>query len=338
MWLTEKVGNCGSLAVVGLAKNAGKTETLNFILRELHNKRRLAVTSIGLDGESVDRVTATLKPEIRLYEDMLFATGETYYHSRRLESEILELGSMTSIMGRLVTARALTEGKVLLAGPSDTSSLASLIERFGNLGAETVVVDGALSRLSPASPAVTQAMILATGAALAPDIPTIVKKTEFVCRLIDLPLVDVRMRELLLPLKSGVWALDETAAEIFDLGVKSALELQKLKKDVFRHGKTLYVAGMIGDKLLQFLSSIPETKGSTLVCQDFTKVFVEPATLNAFLKRGGELKVLRRTDLVGVTLNPVSPYGYTLDSDTLRGRLEERLKVPVADIFRLEAS
>lgn len=51
---------------------------------------------------------------------------------------------------------------------------------------DTTIVDGALSRLSLSSPAVTEAMVLATGAALSCNIPQLVRKTKYVYDLICL--------------------------------------------------------------------------------------------------------------------------------------------------------
>jgi len=45
------------IAVIGLAKNTGKTVTLNKILREIHAaERSFGVTSIGRDGEPFDAI------------------------------------------------------------------------------------------------------------------------------------------------------------------------------------------------------------------------------------------------------------------------------------------
>ena len=61
----DEIRKLRSLAVVGLAKNTGKTETLNYVLRGLSAEAEcVAVTSIGVDGERTDRVTQTEKPEI----------------------------------------------------------------------------------------------------------------------------------------------------------------------------------------------------------------------------------------------------------------------------------
>ena len=44
-----------SVSVVGLEKNTGKTETLNYIIGKLElDNHTTAVTSIGIDGEGLD--------------------------------------------------------------------------------------------------------------------------------------------------------------------------------------------------------------------------------------------------------------------------------------------
>lgn len=67
----------GDLAIVGLEKNTGKTECLNYILRRIKDSAdRFALTSIGIDGENRDQVCQTPKPEIIVPEGMIFVTSE----------------------------------------------------------------------------------------------------------------------------------------------------------------------------------------------------------------------------------------------------------------------
>ena len=81
-----------TLSIVGLEKNVGKTECLNYILRRLPlQEKKVAVTSIGIDGENKDQVTSTKKPEIYLREGMFLSTAETHYRERRLVSELVEI-------------------------------------------------------------------------------------------------------------------------------------------------------------------------------------------------------------------------------------------------------
>ena len=95
-----------SLSIVGLEKNVGKTECLNYILSRFPlPARKVAVTSIGIDGESKDQVTATKKPEIYLREGVLFSTSETYYKKRKLVSELVDITNERSSLGRVVTVK-----------------------------------------------------------------------------------------------------------------------------------------------------------------------------------------------------------------------------------------
>ena len=84
--LIEELLHTRSCSVVGLEKNTGKTVCLNYILTHLPDNARVAVTSIGIDGESKDQVTGTKKPEIWLRRGMVFATSEKHYRMRKLVS------------------------------------------------------------------------------------------------------------------------------------------------------------------------------------------------------------------------------------------------------------
>ena len=331
--LFDKIAHCNSLSVVGLAKNTGKTVTLNYLLQELrHSRRTVAVTSIGIDGEGIDQVTRTAKPEIILYEPMLFVTSEQHYARRRLTAEILDVSTMRTALGRLVTARVHNTGKVLLSGPADTATLRRVIARNAELGANLTIVDGALSRLSPASPSVTEAMILATGAAVSANMQQLIRQTKFVCDLVSLPcLPDDALRESLSSIAKGVWQID--GAEIHDLKLNSALSIgRKGQNAIPPDANTLFVAGVITNKLLEHLRLQKNIAELTVIARDFTKIFVSPESYNAFIKRGGTLQVLYRTQLLAVTVNPTSPQGYTLDSTTLCNALSEVIGLPVMDV------
>lgn len=332
MGLAEKIGGYGSVAVAGLAKNVGKTVTLNHLLRRGHGLGlRLGVTSIGIDGESVDLVTATGKPEIKVYRGMHFATSETHFRQRGVEAEITGIAPRLTSLGRVVTGRAMADGKILLSGPADTSSLKHLIGELHDKGADTVLVDGALSRVSIASPAITDAMILATGAALSPDIQTIVTKTAFVCRLTEIPETTPEMRQLLESLEGDLFGIEDGIP--YGLEIGSALNLEKIKDRIFSRGTIIYNPGIVSDKMMKFLSSQREIIQTELIVRDFTRLFVEPPTLGIFLRKGGKINVLRRSRLLGVTVNPYSPAGYTVDKERLTAALAQKLAVPVEYIY-----
>lgn len=323
-----------SLAIVGLEKNTGKTECLNYILGRIGMEaQRFALTSVGIDGEDRDQVCQTPKPEIEVPEGMIFVTSEKHYREKRLIAEVLDISEERTALGRLVTARAKSSGKVLLSGPADTGGLKRLIGRMQGIGVQTTIVDGALSRLSLASPAVTEAMILATGAAVSGNIPELVRRTKYVYELIGLEEVDNGLQELLDRQEKGVWAIDEHG-QLVDLHLPSVFMFEKLGTDLFRYGNRIYVAGAVSDKLLQYLRTQKQTM--ELIVRDFTRIFATPESYYAFLRKGCRLKVVHRSKLLAVTVNPVAPSGLVLDSGRLCEAMETALQIPVYDVKRMD--
>ncbi|MDR2126628.1 MAG: hypothetical protein LBP63_07350 [Prevotellaceae bacterium] len=325
----------GSLAIVGTEKNTGKTECLNYILSKLHSRNvSVAVTSVGIDGESADQVTGTAKPEITIFENMIFVTSEKHYHVKLLTAEILNISAERTSLGRLVTAKAKTTGRTLLSGPANTALLQKIIAQNAEFGANITIVDGALSRMSPASPSVARAMILATGAAFSANIRQLVQKTKFVCELISLELADNHAQTLLADIDKGLYSIDDNGL-LHNLNIESAFLLtstDSLKTKYPRNCKTLFVAGVIGDKLLDFVRMQNSLDGFTLIAKDFTKIFVSPENYNLFLKKGGSIKVLHKTKLIAITVNPVSPQGYVLDTKMLQQALRQNLNFPIYDL------
>lgn len=335
MSLLTQISSLRSLSIVGMAKNTGKTVCLNYVLEQLRQTDRVvAVTSIGLDGEKTDQVTQTEKPEIELTEGMYFVTSEYHYRQRQLLSEICQVSDEYTSLGRLVTARVLQKGKVILTGPASTARVRALIEQMDDLGVDLTIVDGALSRKSPASPAITEGLILTTGAAIAPDMASVVAKTKFVYKLTQLPVFESALHDELLFAEPGICAIEQDI--LYRLPIASPLLFTKCKDKLFSHGNTLFVSGIVTDNMLDYLRIQPNVKDVCLVVKDFTKIFVTPMSLAGFLQKGGRLMALQRPNLLAICINPVSPMGYTMDSDALCQALQSEIEVPVYDVMKVE--
>lgn len=322
-----------SLSIVGLEKNTGKTVCLNYILRRLNEKQvAVGVTSIGVDGEQVDSVFATAKPEVTLYEGSRFITSEQHYLKRQTVSVLEHVDSRRTALGPLVTARVLVRGKVLLSGAATTGVLRSHISQLLDAGCRLAIVDGALSRLSLASPTVTDCMVLATGAAVSANLKQLVAKTRFVHSLICLDEVSPALREALGPVENGLWGVDDEGRP-HDLGIASVFLIGSAGKDLLRFGHTLFASGAVSDRLLKTLT--PLAGDITLVARDFTKLFITPEAYNDFTRKGNRMLVLQRSKLIAVTLNPTSPQGFLLDSRSACDALSEALQTPVYDVMKI---
>lgn len=323
-----------SLSIVGLEKNVGKTECLNYILLRLPlEHKKIAVTSIGIDGENKDQVTATKKPEIFLREGMYFSTAEAHYRNRRLVSELMEITSERSSLGRIVTGKVKVGGKVLISGPSSGPSLKRWIRSTRELGVDITIIDGAISRLSSASPAISKAMVLSTGAAYSSNMNTLVQKTKFVVELINLPLAEDNIIEAFDPVENGVWGMD-MEGNVIDFGLTSSLAVASLDKDITKGMRYIFAAGALTDRFLNLVANSGNIKNVTLLVRDFTKIFVNEMLYRNFVSRGGRILVLQKSKLVAVCVNPTAPNGYVLDSDILCEKLQDAIKLPVYDIVK----
>lgn len=324
----DKILKYGSLSIVGMEKNTGKTECLNYVLGHLPVSLKKTVTSIGIDGERIDQVTTTAKPEIHLGENTYFATSETHYRQRRLVSEICDISDFSTSLGRIVTARTVYPGKALISGPSSAFELERWMKRIAPLDSGLTIIDGAISRLSSASPAVSESLILTTGAALSANIPTLVAKTAFVVERIGLPLCRQELRDVFRPLGQGIWTYSD--GQTGRLEVKSSFLLDELDSAALKDVEAIYLTGALTDRFLKKLRTLDPVP--LLVVRDFTKFFVDRNEYAAYFRAGGRIEVLDRSELIALCVNPTSPSGYRLDSEKLSEAIEAATGYPAYDL------
>jgi hypothetical protein len=199
-------------------------------------------------------------------------------------------------------------------------------------GIDLAIIDGALSRLSLASPAVSESMILATGAAYSINMTQLVQRTAFVVDLINIGVTSESNFALLNPLDKGMWWIDTD-------GILHEMEsVTSLSQQVEFHGmdrcSTLYVSGALVDSFLEKVRKNKQLRQVELVVRDFTKIFVSPQQLRLFEKTGGRISVLQKSKLIAVTVNPTSPSGYVLDSDKLCDKISQAINLPVYDLLK----
>jgi hypothetical protein len=133
------------LAVLGMAKNAGKTVTLNRILAWAADQTSIfGITSIGRDGEPEDVLTKTKKPAITLYPGMLFATGEQWLKNATLTYELLEHTAIQTYFGTIVIGRVTQKGEIQVSGANTNAEHERVMQRLEANGASRVLVDGAM--------------------------------------------------------------------------------------------------------------------------------------------------------------------------------------------------
>lgn len=330
----EDVLKYKSISFVGMEKNAGKTQTLNYVLSRLRtfSNLKLAISSIGVDGETLDIVTSTSKPEIEIYPNTTFITSQSLYNQKEIVSAIEEVSKDYTALGKLITARAITQGKVLLGGPSDTKNLKKLLEKLEK-NADLILIDGALSRKTFGSPSITQAMILSTGASLSASLNVVVKKTKFIYQMTQLPQYQSTLAEQLQNIENGIYAITEEG--IVDLEIPSLMMIDRYKDKIFTYGKRLFVAGALNDKFVQLLKIQKNPQEIEIIIKDFTKIFAQEDNVIQYLYKGGQIKVLDQTNLIAITANPISPTGYNFNNQEMLDALRKEIPINIYNVKQL---
>jgi hypothetical protein len=322
--LSDLLAGTRALALVGLAKNTGKTETLAAILREHAAAGRLVgVTSIGRDGEEHDVIDARIdKPRVQLQAGSLVATTGALLRSSGLAHERLVQTGVRTPLGEVVLARLSEPGTVEVAGPSAAADLRAMSDAMLELGVEQVLIDGAIDRRAASSPAVADGLVMATGAILGEDIEAVVNATSDAVDLVRLP----RTADADAPLVVGRrLALNAEPPEVAAL----------LREHP--HTDTLLIDGALSERFLEgVLAARSERAGRELriVAGDPTKVFLSRRGPRWYARQGVSIEVLQTIELKAITVNPVAPQSHRFDSQALRELIESAVSdVPVLDVL-----
>jgi len=320
-----------------MSKNVGKTTTLNHILRQARGKIILGLTSIGRDGEQMDVVTDTEKPKIYIEKGTIIATAKQCLLNSDITREILKTTGYNTPMGEIIICRAISDGYVELGGPSQNSYMTLICNELKRFGSNLVIVDGAISRKTLASPSITKATILSTGAAMSKSMVKVVDETSHIVELLSLE----NEEDLsILKLASDVFKIGKIAIIRIDNSIKmldvvTALGSAKVIVDVIdKNTSYVVIKGVVTDKLLEdIMTSTNQYKGVIFLVEDGTKLFLSRETFYKFKNRGGIIKTINPINILCVTANPRSPYGYEFDKNRFSHELRKKLNVPVFDVI-----
>jgi hypothetical protein len=334
MTIAELTADARRLALVGLAKNTGKTETLAAILAEHAAAGRVVgVTSIGRDGEQHDVIDARIdKPAINLQLGSLVASTGALLRASGLAHERLAQTGVRTPLGEVLIARLSEPGAVEVAGPSVAADVRSVSEAMAELGAEQVLIDGAIDRRAASSPAVSDGLVMATGAVLDEDIERVVAVTVDAVELVRLPVAGDGPGAP--PSPNG----DDDERVALARGLVLGGEPAEIAALLGKHPRasTFAVDGALGERFLEgLLAARRERAGRELriVASDPTKVFLSRHGPGWYRRQGIRIEVSRSIDLRAITVNPVAPQSHRFDSERLRELIEQAVPgMPVLDV------
>lgn len=351
-------GQCRRVAIVGMAKNCGKTTTLNALaaaaaVAPADLQRSMGVTSAGRDGELFDAITGFAKPPVQLPAGALVAMAELTLQSATCDLEVLVRTGLFTGAGEIVIARARRSGVVEVFGCTRATDLAAALSALEAAGAGLCFVDGAAGRTFLASPDVADSIIVATGASLDPDAGAegVAAATAAAVNVLCLgspaePLLSLAMRlqaagESALVMADGAHCKLMSASILGREGaaVAAADEAEAI---------ALVCGRAVGTGLLEALARWLHRRrrgssgrrrdgtpsgGFEVVAADPSRVAASARSLASFEAVGGVLSVARRARVAAVTCNPTSPGEQALDPADLVLRVSKALgSIPVFDL------
>ena len=327
-----------TVSIVGMSKNSGKTVALNYLIQEAYGEgMNIGITSIGRDGESVDIVTDTDKPPIYLEEGTLLATSSQMLDLGDANIEILRVTDYRTPLGEVIIGRVRDAGYVQIAGPQLLSEIKSVTEIMLEFGAEFVIIDGALDRISQAAPDISQAAILSVGAVLSRDMNRVIEESLHVASTLSLPQIeDEKIRSLARSLmeEDKIGLIDEEG-EVEEIPIKTALGSGHIIAQYLRDdSRYLVLPGCLSKNTLEDLvRTTRRYRNLQIIIKDGTKVFISPKDWLRFMKLGVRVGVLDSINLVAVTLNPYSPKGYYFQPEEFLSKMRSYIKdIPVVDL------
>lgn len=348
MLLSELTASARRLALVGLAKNTGKTVALGTLLRELEaDGRHVGVTSVGRDGEERDVIDFRIeKPRIEMPGGSLVATTDSLLRASGLPHELIEETTVRTPLGRVVIARLRGPGAIEVAGPSGAEDVRAVADAMLAHGAEQVLIDGAVDRRAASSPAVADQLVISTGAVLSDEIDEVVLQTRDAVDLVRLPSVDEgqhsgpSLRELAAARDGTLSLIVSDRGETVELPPRFVLSADAGEiaetLDANPRAHSLIVSGALPDRFLRDLvqAAVRRRREIAVVVSDSTRVFLTKRGPAWYRRQGVAIQVLNQIALAAVTVNPVAPGSHRFDSAQLRSLIEEALAgIPVFDVL-----
>lgn len=320
----DEIAGRERLAIVGVAKNCGKTTTLNFLL---HRRRELgleppALVSVGIDGESKDLLLGTEKPSIHVRRRQWIATAEGVIERGTAAVEYVAATGFSTPLGEVLICRVRDEGTILLAGLGHRRQVVTVTEKMVRLGAQAVWIDGAYGRVIGAHPDLSDAVIISTGAVIGSDVEMVAEKTRDLVSRLALPEVTrsgdriaiegaiEKGRPFIVDGEQGVQPLETTSA---------LLDLEPLLERQNAALEAVAISGLVSDRVLESLISLG--RGFRLLVPDGTVIHADEDLWRRFCE-SWKVLALRPGRVVGISYNPTSVTGRRLDGQLLKAAIE----------------
>ena len=323
--LLKTLEQCRTVYFCGLVKNAGKTIALRQAMREARRAGvRVAVTSVGRDGEAFDAIYSDFaKPLLDFEPGDLVVTSEGLLPSDDSVAALRRF-SIHSPIGSIVAAKVNRPCTFEVAGPSTIAGLRTAQTWLSAHGAELFLIDGALDRKAASMPDLCDGIVVSSGAAVSDDMELVLSQTRSAIDMLHLDNDQPEDGDLRL-----------TFSPIFD----SEEELGAVIANGKEKNIVIEVQGAVTERMIRYLMREQLFDRCRVVADCFAKVFINRQRWVDYKRMGLNLSYRRQVRVLSLTVNPVPPFGPSFEAaeflTAMRGRIPE---LPVFDLFMADYS
>jgi len=316
------------IAVVGLSKNVGKTTLLNWLIKNLAEKKHSATFGIittGRDGETLDLVGGHAKPQVFVPAGTFFSTLPQVIQKDATSLEVIKKLPFQAGGERLWLVQARRNLHSEIVGPATASQQIFLAKEILRLGAGQVFIDGSLDRKSIALSSEIDALIVVAGAEAGTlsELKTELTKLQMLAKL-------PRCKNALPHLQNISYCVDKkiqtTALKSILHQEAALLALPRITEAAWIYFPTAFternyekIASVLGNSRFIFAHPLH----IQLSAAQLEKIFVQTAVLN-------------KIKIDAIALNSYSAKGNHLDSELLRTEIRQHFpQLPIIDVTEI---
>ncbi len=284
-----------------------------------HPSSRVAVSSIGLDGEALDTVSMLPKPSILLATGSLVASAMDCVMASEARLEVIGHTGIQTGLGEIVLARVIRPGACLVAGPSTVQGMEQAVSALKAQGAEKIFVDGAFARASHSL--ATDALVFVVGAHDGVRMAQVVENARLLLQRFSLAQAGAAF-EFLADEASVGWLDGQMGFHALPL--PSALgQEERLLDSLPEQANWLWLPGALSPAFARAFVKRRAEHRCGLVLKSPLSLVTEGQELRNLFLLERPLLVLQGLRLAFVAVNPYSPAGHRFDSAAFKAALSE---------------
>lgn len=338
--LLERVASSSAkrVAILGLTRAAGKATTLRHLMLGLQVRgTNVGVAAAGREEEDVEFTQTPRGMTVPAHKGTVVATAASSQERASAKLQILETTEIATHQGPVLIARVVEDGTIEPVGPASAHELRTVIEMVERHTAGRVLIEGSFNRRSFAAPGIADGIVVAVGAATAPEIERIVASTRYYVDLFAMKACEPRVAEFF-PVAEAEGAAVLLGPDHTVLGGipwRPGGNAKLLLSHKPRSFTRLVVPRSVGDDFV--IPLLREKCRFEIVVRDPMRIALSPVYYSAWQKLGGGITVVHRTEVLALSLNPTNPAGPDKNAEEFLHAFREGIpEVPSHDVIMEE--